>query len=127
MTMPRFEAPEPVLPPEKPEVISAPEEVEVEESESVEDLSDITHVSREDVMGKQDANSDPYETDVSDLTSLSDEDMDEVLGVDEEDIMGEVSEPEESEAPAKRRLIQRTGKKYRPYIPQPPKLGGIRD
>ena len=116
--------PEPVgYPIPQAEPIVAPEyevvpEAKPEEANSVEDLSDMTAASREDILGKLDGNSGFDDT--SDITGLDEEAMDDLFGVSREDIIG--AEPEERKP--KPRLIRRTTK--RDYSPPPTILRGIR-
>jgi len=109
-----IEVPEPVQPP--------PPESEEEEN-AVEDLADIGRVTKEDILGKRDGNSEP--DDMQDLTSLDEEDMEDLFGVDEELIPG-TPPSTEPELPRRKALpmqrFQRTTKRY----PPPTSLGGIR-
>jgi len=111
------------VPEEGDEELEQEEEVPPQEEVDENDLSDLTQVNREDVLGKADGNVD---VDVSDLTSLDDEDDLEDLfeydGDDDEYPGTPASKVEEEQKP--KRIIRRT---HRPYVPPPQELGGMRD
>ena len=111
--------PEPVEVPETGEYEVVPE-VEPEEGEGVEDLSDLAEVTKEDVLGKRDGNSDPG--DMSEIASLSDEDMVDLFEVSNEDLFGEETE----EPKPKARPVQRVKRTTKRYLPPPTSVGGIR-
>lgn len=114
--------PEPVL-----------EEAPQEEENAVEDLADIARVTKEDIMGKKDGNSEP--DDMSDLVGLDEEDIGDVLEVSESDIMGDeelipgTPPSPEPELPRRQvRPMQRFRRTSRRYLPPPsPSIGGIRE
>ena len=98
------------VPEEEVEEVAVAPEAEPE-GNFVEDVSDLTRVTREDIMGKRDGNSEP--DGFSDLTELSEEDREDLFGVGEEEVMGEVSPPKPQPT---RRFVRTT----RRYIPPPP-------
>lgn len=104
------------------EVVEVPEaEAQpVEEENEVEDLSDLTSVSKEDVLGKRDGNSEPE--DFAEETGLSEEDMEDLFGVDD-DLFG-VGETEEPKP--KTRLVRRLKRTSKQYPPPPTSIRGIR-
>ena len=97
-------------------IVEECEEPEVRTEASVEDLSDLTMVTKKDVLGKADGNTD---ADVSDLVSMSDKDVDDLVEVTNADIMGEsdIGQPK----PKKMRKVRVV---KRPMIP-PTSVGGI--
>lgn len=107
-------------------------ETEGEPEPDVDDLSDLTHVSREDVLGKLDGNS--GEIDLSDLTSLdAEEDMEDLFEyTGDEDETEEVTSENYPGVPASQgeearktpKLIKRTA---RPYKPSTQGLSGIKE
>lgn len=105
--------------------------VEQEPEEAGDDLSDLTQVSKEEVLGKPDANS--GELDISDITSLDEEEEEDDL----EDLFeydGDEDEIKEEEYPGMpatqgedvRKPTKRATRRLRPQKSQDTELGGIR-
>jgi len=113
-------------------VIEPEVEKEGEPESDVDDLSDLTQVDREDVLGKPDGNSGPI--DLSDLTSLdAEDDMEDLFEyTGDEDEAEEVLDDKYPGVPASQgeevkkppRLIRRTTK---PYKPTPQGLSNLKE
>lgn len=74
-----------MYPVEEPQPVPAPEAEKPEEEEEEEDISDLFEIPKQG-----------YEKeDISDLTDFTEEDEEELVGVSEEDVMGEEEKTEE--------------------------------
>ena len=107
---------------EIPRPVNPPRSAVPQPSSSAEDLSDLTSVSKEDILGMRMGNDpDDVVEDVNEIVSFDEEDMDEVLGVDREDILGDAPETP-SQLPVvklpKRPVVRR------PIVP-PTSIGGV--
>lgn len=87
---------------------------------SVEDLAYLTKVTKEDVLGKEDGNSEPGAFDFTDLATLSPEDERDLFDVSEKDVMGE--------PPVSRKHAVKKRKVVRRYtlVNRPTDMGGLR-
>lgn len=101
------------------EMIEMPEEETQPEAKEnkVEDLADLTQVTRADVLGKADGNTD---VDLTDLVSMGDKDLEDIVEVSNADIMGgnDIGQPKR-----KKRIVRIVRPKYR--IAPPTSIRGI--